>query len=143
MVRIIINRINPIPRCIVTRTACNFSTITTAPRVICPTTNAAAIIDAIFVDLLVSLDLRVKNMVTKTITPVVAATVLWKYSIINSLIGTRPAGHKGQSGQLSPTPDELTYPPIKIRANRIESVENESLVRSIFNCCYDGRSNNV
>ena len=49
-VSIIINRINPIPKCIVTRTACNFSTITNAPRIICPTTNADAIIDAIFVE---------------------------------------------------------------------------------------------
>ena len=76
IVSIITNRINPIPRCTVTSTACNFSTITNAPRVIWPTTNAAAIIEAIFVDLLVSCDLKVKNMVTNTITPVVAATVL-------------------------------------------------------------------
>ena len=74
--RIIINRISPIPRCTVTSCACNFSTITNAPRVIWPTTNAAAIIDAIFVDLLVSCDFKVKNMVTNTIMPVVAATVL-------------------------------------------------------------------
>jgi len=57
--------------------------------------------------------------------------------MINSFIGIRPAGHKGHSGQLSPTPDELTYPPIKIRVNRMDSVENESLVRSIFDCCDD------
>ena len=136
-VSIMINRINPIPKCIVTRTACNFSTITNPPRIICPTTNADAIIDAIFVDLLVSCDLRVKNMVTKTIMPVVAATVLWKYSMINSFIGTSPAGHKGQSGQLSPTPDELTYPPINIRANNMDNVEKESFVRSISdNYCW-------
>jgi hypothetical protein len=56
----------------------------------------------------------------------------------NSFIGTRPAGHKGQSGQLSPTPDELTYPPMKIRANSIDSVEKEILVRSISDnyCCW-------
>jgi hypothetical protein len=106
--------------------------MTNAPRIICPTTNADAIIDATFVDLEVSLDLKVKNMVTKTIMPVVAATVLWKYSMINSFIGTRPAGHRGQSGQLSPTPDELTYPPIKMSANSTDSVEKEILVRSIL-----------
>jgi hypothetical protein len=91
----IINRISPIPKWIVTRSACNFSTMTIAPRVICPNTNAAAIIDAIFVDLEVSFDLKVKNMVTNTMMPVVAATVLWKYSIKNSFIGIRPAGHSG------------------------------------------------
>src|ERR687897_1338526 len=52
--------------------------------------------------------------------------------MINSSIGTRPAGQRGQSGQLSPTPDELTYPPIKIRANIIDNVEKEIFVRSIF-----------
>jgi hypothetical protein len=52
--------------------------------------------------------------------------------MINSFIGTRPAGQRGQSGQLSPTPDELTYPPIKIRANIIDNVEKEILVRSIL-----------
>jgi hypothetical protein len=71
-------------------------------------------------------------MVTKTIMPVVAATVLWKYSMINSFIGTRPAGQRGHSGQLSPTPDELTYPPINIRANIIDNVEKEIFVRSIL-----------
>src|SRR5206468_6191631 len=94
-VSIIINRISPIPKCTVTSSACNFSTITIAPRVICPTTNAAAIIDTIFVDLEVSFDLKVKNMVINTMIPVVAATVLWKYSIKNSFIGIRPAGHSG------------------------------------------------
>jgi hypothetical protein len=106
--------------------------MTNAPRVICPTTNAPAIIDAIFVDLEVSFDLRVKNMVINTMMPVVAATVLWKYSIINSFIGTRPAGQRGQSGQLSPTPDELTYPPIKIRAKSTHNVLKESFSRSIL-----------
>ena len=51
--------------------------------------------------------------------------------MINSFIGTSPAGHKGQSGQLSPTPDELTYPPINIRANNMDNVEKESFARSI------------
>ena len=106
--------------------------MTNAPRIICPTTNADAIIDAIFVDVEVSFDLKVKNMVTKTIMPVVAAIVRWKYSMINSFIGTRPAGQRGQSGQLSPTPDELTYPPINIRANIIDNVEKEIFVRSIL-----------
>jgi hypothetical protein len=50
--------------------------MTIAPKVICPTTNPAAIIDAIFVDFEVSLDLNVKSMVANTIMPVVAATVL-------------------------------------------------------------------
>ena len=75
-VSIITNRISPIPKWIVTRSACNFSMITNAPRVICPTTNAAAIIDAILVDLEVSFDLKVKNMVTNTMMPVVAARLL-------------------------------------------------------------------
>jgi hypothetical protein len=100
--------------------------------VICPTTNAAAIIAAIFVVLEVSFDLKVKNMVTNTMTPVVAATVLWKYSIKNSFIGTSPAGHRGHSGQLRPTPDELTYPPIKIRANSTDSVQKEIFWSSIL-----------
>jgi hypothetical protein len=50
----------------------------------------------------------------------------------NSFIGIRPAGQRGQSGQLSPTPEELTYPPIKISANRIDRVAKEILVRSIL-----------
>src|SRR5438093_6378704 len=75
-VSIIINRISPIPKCTVTSSACNFSTITIAPRVICPTTNAAAIIDTIFVDLEVSFDLKVKNMVINNMIPVVEVTVL-------------------------------------------------------------------
>jgi hypothetical protein len=54
--------------------------------------------------------------------------------MINSFIGTRPAGQRGQSGQLNPTPDELTYPPIKINANSIDRVEKEILVRSILFC---------
>ena len=52
--------------------------------------------------------------------------------MINSFIGTRPAGQRGHSGQLNPTPDELTYPPIKISANSIDRVEKEILVRSIL-----------
>jgi len=71
-------------------------------------------------------------MVVNTIIPVVAATVLWKYSIINSFIGTRPAGQRGQSGQLSPTPEELTYPPIKISVKTMNKVEKASLVRNIL-----------
>jgi hypothetical protein len=51
--------------------------------------------------------------------------------MINSLIGTRPAGQRGHSGQLSPTPDEPTYPPIKIRAKTMNKVEKESFVRNI------------
>jgi hypothetical protein len=64
--------------------------------------------------------------------PVVAARVLWKYSIKNPFIGIRPAGHSGHSGQLRPTPDEPTYPPTKIRANSTDNVEKESFWRSIF-----------
>jgi hypothetical protein len=51
---------------------------------------------------------------------------------MNSFIGTRPAGHSGHSGQLRPTPDEPTYPPIKIRANRIDNVQNEIFWRSMI-----------
>jgi hypothetical protein len=46
-------------------------------------------------------------------------------------MGTRPAGHSGQFGQLNPTPDALTYPPINIREKRTTSVITERRVKSI------------
>ena len=44
-------------------------------------------------------------------------------------MGTRPAGQSGQSGQLSPTPDALTYPPIEIKIKRAKRVDKESALR--------------
>ena len=44
-------------------------------------------------------------------------------------MGTRPAGQSGQSGQLSPTPDALTYPPIEIKIKRAKRVDMESAFR--------------
>jgi hypothetical protein len=44
-------------------------------------------------------------------------------------MGTRPAGQSGQSGQLSPTPDALTYPPIEIRIKRAKRVDMENVLR--------------
>ena len=37
--------------------------------------------------------------------------LLWDWKLY---VGTRPAGHNGHLGQVKPTPDELTYPPMKI-----------------------------
>ena len=48
--------------------------------------------------------------------------------MINSLEGIRPWGHKGQFGQLNPTPDELTYPPMNISPNKTKREEKESFV---------------
>jgi len=50
------------------------------------------------------MDIMVKNMSSD----VVIATVLWKYSIMNSFIGIKPLGHSGHLGQVNPTPDALT-----------------------------------
>jgi hypothetical protein len=69
---------------------------------------ALAIIDDTFMPLGDNLDLKVKTIVTITSNAVVAATDRWKYSIINSLVGTSPAGHNGQWGQVKPTPEALT-----------------------------------
>jgi hypothetical protein len=44
-------------------------------------------------------------------------------------MGTRPAGQSGQSGQLSPTPDALTYPPIEIKIKRAKRVDMENVLR--------------
>ena len=44
-------------------------------------------------------------------------------------MGTRPAGQSGQSGQLSPTPDALTYPPIEINVKRAQRADMESALR--------------
>lgn len=44
-------------------------------------------------------------------------------------MGTKPAGQSGQSGQLSPTPDALTYPPIEIKTKRAKRVDMESALR--------------
>jgi hypothetical protein len=62
---------------------------------------------------------------------VVAAVVLWIYSIKNSCDGITPFGHNGQSGQLRPTPVELTYPPRNINANKTERVIKERYLRII------------
>jgi hypothetical protein len=70
--------------------------------------------DEIFMPFGDKLDLSVNAIVTTTSNAVVAATVLWKYSIIKLYVGTSPAGHNGQLGQVKPTPEELTYPPMKI-----------------------------
>jgi len=67
-----------------------------------------AIIDDIFMPPGDPLDSKVNAMVTITSNAVVAATDLWKYSIIKSYVGTSPAGHKGQWGQVKPTPEALT-----------------------------------
>jgi hypothetical protein len=67
-----------------------------------------AIIDDIFMPLGDILDFKVNTIVTITSKAVVAATDLWKYSIIKSYVGTSPAGHKGQRGQVKPTPEALT-----------------------------------
>ncbi|MGB6593555.1 MAG: hypothetical protein WBE68_18805 [Candidatus Nitrosopolaris sp.] len=61
-----------------------------------------------------NLDLSVNTIVTTTSNAVVAATVLWIYSIIKLYVGTSPAGHNGQFGQVKPAPEALTYPPMKI-----------------------------
>jgi len=82
--------------------------MTAAPKDIWPMAAALAIIDDIFMPLGDNLDLKVKAMVTITSNAVVAATDLWKYSIINSFVGTSPAGHNGQWGQVKPTPEALT-----------------------------------
>ncbi|MGC2684795.1 MAG: hypothetical protein WA323_23275, partial [Candidatus Nitrosopolaris sp.] len=55
-----------------------------------------------------NLDLSVNTIVTTTSNAVVAATVLWIYSIIKLYVGTSPAGHNGQFGQVKPTPEALT-----------------------------------
>jgi hypothetical protein len=67
-----------------------------------------AIIDDIFMPPGDTLDFKVNAMVTTTSNAAVAATDLWKYSIIKSYVGTSPAGHKGQWGQVKPTPEALT-----------------------------------
>ena len=73
---ILLYKTNPRPKCAVTRSACNFSLITIAPSVICPTTAAAAIIENILVGLAEFLPFKTKAMVKNTKSPVVAATVL-------------------------------------------------------------------
>jgi len=78
-----------------------------------------------------SLDFNVRAVVNSTSTPVVAAIVLWIYSIRNSFDGTIPLGHNGQSGQLSPTPLELTYPPKKINEKRTARVVKERYFKNI------------
>jgi hypothetical protein len=77
------------------------------------------------------LDLMTKPVVIKTKIAVVAATDLWKYSIINSCIGTKPAGQRGHLGQVSPTPEALTYPPINIRVKTDARVMRERVLRII------------
>jgi len=67
-----------------------------------------AIIDDIFMPPGDTLDFKVNAMVTITSNAVVAATDLWKYSIIKSYVGRSPAWHKGQWGQVKPTPEALT-----------------------------------
>lgn len=57
--------------------------------------------------------------------PVVAAVERWIYSIMKSACGNRPCGQRGHSGQVSPTPEALTYPPINISENKTKSEEND------------------
>jgi hypothetical protein len=80
----------------------------------------------ILVDLREFLLLSTKIVDIRTKSPVEAAMVLWVYSIRNSVDGTNPCGHKGQSGHDSPTPLELTYPPINIKQNNTHSVTMEN-----------------
>lgn len=60
--------------------------------------------------------------------------------MINSSSGTRPAGQSGQSGQLKPTPEALTYPPMNMRAKSTEIVEKERIlsmtISLAFMSCY-------
>jgi hypothetical protein len=75
-INIIENSTSPSPRCIVTRTACNRSIITIAPRLIWPIAAQLATIKAIFIPFGLTLDLNVKAVVTNTNNAVVAATDL-------------------------------------------------------------------
>ena len=77
------------------------------------------------------LDLSVNTIVTTTSNAVVAATVLWKYSIIKLYVGTSPEGHNGQLGQVKPTPEELTYPPMKISAKREHRLATDRVFSNI------------
>ena len=123
----LLKRIKPNAKCAVTRSACNFSLMTMAPNVICPTTAAAAIIENILVDLSELCPFSTNAIVKKINSPVLAARVLWMYSIINSYDGINPCGHKGQWGQDNPTPEELTYPPNVIKLNKTQSAPMEKI----------------
>lgn len=85
-------------------------------------------IDAIFMPIGALRDFSVNAIVVTTSRPVVAATERWKYSIIKSLPGISPFGQSGQSGQVRPTPDALTYPPIKINEKSTKREEKERVL---------------
>jgi hypothetical protein len=122
----------PIAKCIVTKRACSFSTITAPPKAIWLSTSPAAITAASFIPFLEDFDFNAKTIVVITSNPVVAANVLCMYSIKNSSIGTNPAGQRGQSGHERPTPEALTYPPKKIRVKRQARVPKERYRRKFI-----------
>jgi len=122
----------PMAKCIVTKRAWSFSTITAPPKAIWLSTSPAAIIAASFIPLFDDFDFSVKNIVRITSNPVVAAKVLCIYSIKNSSMGTNPAGQRGQSGHERPTPEALTYPPKKIRVKRQARVPKERYFRKFI-----------
>jgi hypothetical protein len=97
-----------------------------------------AIADEILIPLGDIFDLSVNTIVIITSNAVVTATVLWIYSIIKLYVGTRPAGHNGQFGQVKPTPEALTYPPMKISVKSEHRLATERLFNSIlFPNCHD------
>jgi hypothetical protein len=106
--------------------------MTAPPKVIWPMATPLAIAEEIFIPLGDIFDLSVNAIVIITNNAVVAATVLWTYSIIKLYVGTRPAGHNGQFGQVKPTPEALTYPPMKISAKSEQRLATESVFSSFL-----------
>jgi hypothetical protein len=47
-------------------------------------------------------------------------------------MGTSPAGQRGHLGHVKPTPEALTYPPIKIKIKRQKTLAKERILRSII-----------
>ena len=104
----------PIPRCIATRTACSFRSMTSAPSAICVTTKTVAreLVTLIFRSALRFTKLA--TMVATTSAPVVAAASLCIHSIRYSSDGITPSGHRGHSGHVRPSPAADMYPPRNI-----------------------------
>src|SRR3989337_1784401 len=97
-----------------TRRACNFRSITKAPKAIWVITKIPAKVPVSLMCLLEFFENQQPTAVAIIKAPAVAATVLCVHSIRYCSVGNKPLGHSGQSGQVRPNPAEETYPPINI-----------------------------
>ena len=118
------NKNIPIPKWTDTRTACNFKSITKAPKVICVITNAVARELVILIFKSEFLLIKLATIVEITKIPTLAAINLWVHSTKYSADGMKPFGHCGHSGQVSPSPDAEMYPPINIKEYKTTRVDN-------------------